>query len=80
MKKSIYSPQMQCLLNWLRDNRERQGLSMRDLAKCLDRPHSFVQKIENGERRLDIVEYLWYCKALQVSAHEGIDLLLDITP
>lgn len=77
MKKSIHSSEMQRLQHWLKDNRERQGLSMRDVGLRIERPHSFVQKIETGERRLDVVEYLWYCEALGICPQEGIALLLQ---
>lgn len=40
------------------------------------RPHSFIYKVEQGERRLDVVEYIWYCTALGVDPHTGIDAVL----
>ncbi|WP_449390804.1 helix-turn-helix domain-containing protein [Eoetvoesiella caeni] len=64
VNRTIYSPEMRTLTTWLREQRERQGLTMRTLADRLGKPHSFVQKVEQGERRLDVVEYLWYCSAL----------------
>ena len=48
---------------------------MRALAERLERPHSFVQKIEQGERRLDVIEYIAYCRALDVLPEHGINLL-----
>lgn len=48
---------------------------MRELAGRLNQPHSFVQKVETMERRLDVFEYSLYCKALGVDGHEGLDLL-----
>lgn len=45
---------------------------MRDLAERLEVPHSFVGKVEQGERRLDVVEYIQYCEALNVSPLIGI--------
>ncbi|TVO73029.1 helix-turn-helix domain-containing protein [Sedimenticola selenatireducens] len=75
MRKSITSPEYKVLLAWLRKSREAHGLSMRDLALRIDEPHSFIGKIETGERRLDVAEYVEYCRALQVDPFEGIDLL-----
>ena len=48
---------------------------MRELARRLDEPHSFVQKVEIMERRLDVFEYTLYCEALGVDPVEGLGLL-----
>ena len=48
---------------------------MRELASRLDEPHSFVQKVETMERRLDVFEYSLYCEALGVDVHAGLDYL-----
>lgn len=59
--KTIYSPQSQRLSEWLRLQREARGLTMRQAAELINKPHSFIGKIEVGQRRLDIVEFVWYC-------------------
>lgn len=76
MKKSIYSPEMIAVRSWLRSERLNAGLTMRELANRLDRPHSFVQRIEEGDRRLDVVEFVWYCQALGVDPLLGLELIL----
>lgn len=76
MKKTIYSTDYQNLTTWLKEQRLSQSLSMRDLASRMEVPHSFIGKIEQCERRLDIIEYLDYCKALEVNPKDGIDLLI----
>ena len=43
--------------------RKAAGLTQRQLAKRLKREHSFVSRIELGERRLDVVEFYWVCRA-----------------
>ena len=68
---------MSAFTSWLREAREGQGLSMREMASRLGRPHSFVQKVETGERRLDVVEYVWYCRALGALPQDGIDVVID---
>jgi len=46
---------------------------MRDLAERLEVPHSFIGKVEQGERRLDVVEFIQYCDALGVSPLLGLE-------
>ncbi|MCZ6802984.1 MAG: helix-turn-helix transcriptional regulator [Proteobacteria bacterium] len=75
MFKSLHSPENVRLVAWLKDQRENQGLTMRDLAKRLDTPHSFIGKVEQGDRRLDVIEYLQYCDALGVSPIEGLRVI-----
>lgn len=44
-----------------------RGISQRELARRLDKPPSFVNKIELLERRLDLVEFINIARALDVS-------------
>lgn len=77
MTKSIYSPEMIAVRTWLRQKRLEQNLTMRQLSERLDKPHSFVQRIEEGDRRLDIVEFVWYCHALGIEPHYGLELIIN---
>lgn len=54
--KTIYSTEYKVILRRLKEAREKTGLTQVEIAKRLGRPQSFVSKIENGERRLDIIE------------------------
>jgi len=47
--------------------RKGGGLTQAQLASKLKRPQSFVAKVENGERRLDVVEFTEYAEAIEVS-------------
>jgi len=76
MTVSIHTPQMKALLAWLKQARLDHGLTMVQLGKALGKPHSFVQKVELGERRLDLVEFAWYCKALNLDPLEGMKVVL----
>lgn len=75
MFKSLNSPEHERLIAWLKERREEQGLTMRELAVRLGTPHSFVGKTEQGERRLDVIEYVQYCEALNVSPAEGLSAI-----
>lgn len=77
MIKTIHSTQYQLLVNWLKENRQAQELTMRDLAKKLNMPHSFIGKVEQCERKLDVIEFINYCQALNLSPIEGIQLILS---
>ncbi|WP_303903018.1 helix-turn-helix domain-containing protein [Thiohalomonas denitrificans] len=67
MRKTIHSAQGRLLSETLRQIRERAGLTQRELCRRLGKEHSFVSKYELGERRIDIVEFYWICKACGVS-------------
>ncbi len=77
MIKTIHSTQYQLLVNWLKENRQAQELTMRDLAKKLNMPHSFIGKVEQCERKLDVIEFINYCQALNLSPVDGIQLILN---
>ncbi|HZW07088.1 MAG TPA: helix-turn-helix transcriptional regulator [Phycisphaerales bacterium] len=47
----------------MRKLREDKGLTQRDLAEKLDKPRSFIWKIEAAERRMDAVELIGWCAA-----------------
>ncbi len=51
-------------------------MSMRDLGERIDQPHSFVQKLEDGQKKLDIYQYVQYCEALELDAPETLRILV----
>lgn len=61
MRKSTHTPEYRLLRQRLTAMRDAAGLSQRELARRLDVPHTWVAKIESGERRIDLVEYAWFC-------------------
>jgi transcriptional regulator with XRE-family HTH domain len=56
--------------------RKEKGMSQRDVALRLDRAHSFVGKIESGERQLNVLEFCEYVDALRADAAEIIRLVV----
>jgi transcriptional regulator with XRE-family HTH domain len=44
--------------------REAAGITQRELARRLGRAHSFVGKIESGERQLNVLEFCDYVAEL----------------
>ena len=58
------------MLRLLLEARERAGITQVELAKKLRLTQSAVSKVERGERRLDVIELVSWCKALEVSFKE----------
>ncbi|MHB1156957.1 MAG: helix-turn-helix domain-containing protein [Phycisphaerales bacterium] len=67
MRKSIYTAEYAALRQILREIRLGAELSQRDLAARLDVPHTWVAKVESGERRIDLIEFGRFCCACGVS-------------
>ncbi len=53
---SIYAKEYQLVITLFKTTRISKGITQGQLADALGRPQSFIAKVENGERRLDIVE------------------------
>ena len=64
MLKTPFTDEYRALISGLVASREAKGLSQRDLAEQLAVPQSMVSKIEVGERRIDMVEYIVIAQAL----------------
>jgi transcriptional regulator with XRE-family HTH domain len=52
------------LIERLTDERRRQGITQEELARRLGLHKQFVSRVELGERRLDVIEFLDYSEAL----------------
>lgn len=65
MVKSLHTAEYDRLRSLLMSAREKAGLTQTELAVRLARPQSFVAKYEGGERRLDVIEFIQICSALQ---------------
>ena len=66
MPKSLRTPRQQLLQSLLADARKAKGMTQADVAKALGKPQSFVAKYENGERRIDVIEFVDIAAALGV--------------
>ena len=75
--KTLHSARTQSLCKWLIDQRKAAGLSIRGAAEKLEWPPSILGKIETGDRRLDVVEYLEICETLGLDPAEGLAFVIS---
>lgn len=53
--------------------RKRAELTQQQVAARLGTPQSYVSKYENGERKLDVIEFIEVCEALGLSSAQAIE-------
>lgn len=56
----------------LRELREGAALTQRQLGERLDKPQSWVHNCEVGNRRVDLAEFIEWCKAVGVDPKTGL--------
>jgi transcriptional regulator with XRE-family HTH domain len=64
MQKTLATERHRALIALLVRRRERLGLTQAELAARLGEYQSFVARLESGQRRIDVVEFLEISSAL----------------
>ncbi len=75
MVRSVFSVGYRHFRRLLVEERKQAGLTQAALAARLHRPQSFVSKYEQGERRIDVVEFLQISEALGINPETFISRL-----
>ena len=75
MTKSVFTDRYRLFLQLLIQERHEKGITQVQLAEKLQKPQSYVSKYENGERRLDVVEFLDIADCIGIDAAEFIKKL-----
>lgn len=60
--------------------RTDKGISQRELARRLGTPPSFVNKTEQFERRMDLLEFIAIASALEILATDLLETVLAVLP
>lgn len=66
MPKSVFTDAYQVLLSVLVAARKKAGVSQVELAARLGKPQPFISNIENGIRRIDLIEFYAIARALKL--------------
>lgn len=75
MTRSVFTDSYQIFLEILIEARKGAGVRQVDLAERLNWPQPTISNVERGIRRLDVVEFIAFARALDIIP---ADLLADI--
>jgi transcriptional regulator with XRE-family HTH domain len=64
MRKTLHSADYARFLALLKASRKHAGIVQQELADKLGKPQSFVAKVEGGERRIDVIEFIAIAEAI----------------
>jgi transcriptional regulator with XRE-family HTH domain len=75
MPKSLFTKRYAIFREHLQQARIDAGLSQHELAKKMGWDQTYVSKIERGVRRVDVVELMGICEALDIDASQFVQHL-----
>jgi len=73
--KTVFSKLNDELAGMLRDTRKKAGLTQVQAAKKLGCRQTFISKIECGERRIDVVEFVVLMRAYEANPSSALKRL-----
>jgi len=63
---------------FLREMREKAGLTQRDLGKLISKPQSYIYNCETANRRVDVTEFIIWAKACGQDPKKAFSKLLQL--
>jgi transcriptional regulator with XRE-family HTH domain len=72
LAKTLGSPRQKALIEYIVSRREVSGLTQAEVAKRLGEYQSFVARLESGQRRVDVVEFLALSEVLKFDPVKAI--------
>lgn len=76
MAKAQHTPHYRLLQELLRELREKAGLTQRQLGAQLHKPQSWIYNCETANRRVDVMEFIAWCRACKVDPFKAFAELL----
>jgi len=76
--KSQHSMMYQILPHFLRELRQKAGLTQRDIGKVLKKPQSYIYNCEVANRRVDVTEFVAWSKACGIKPEKAFAELLKL--
>ena len=78
--KSQHNMKYRVLPVFLRNMREKAGLTQREIGKRLKKPQSYVYNCETANRRVDITEFIAWAEACGINPQKAFAELLKELP
>ena len=75
MVKTIYQERYKAFIKELVLARKASGLTQMQVAEKLSKPQSYIAKVEGADRKLDVMEFVELCQAINVDPTTLIKLL-----
>ncbi|CAA7625050.1 helix-turn-helix transcriptional regulator [Magnetospirillum sp. UT-4] len=76
-QKDKFDPLYRALVDGLINARKARGLTQADVAARMGTDQSHISKFERYERRLDVVDFIRYCRAIEADAPDVLRHLID---
>lgn len=76
-QRDKFDPLYRALVERLIRERKAAGLTQTELASRMGTDQSHVSKFERGERRMDIIDFLKFCRALRIDSSGLLRVLLE---
>ncbi|MDG6897015.1 transcriptional regulator [Actinobacillus delphinicola] len=64
--KTIYKERYRSIIQKLIARRKELNLTQQQIAAKLNKPQSYIAKIEGFERKLDVLEFIEICEAIEL--------------
>lgn len=80
MAKTVFTGSHQYLVNTLVEARKKAGLTQTELAERLGKDQTFISLVERSQRRVDVLEFYAFAKALRVDPVDLFSALVRKLP
>lgn len=75
MDKTLSTKRQKALISFLIQERERAGLTQAGLASRIGEYQSFVARMESGQRRIDVIEFIELSRILGFDPGKAVQRL-----
>jgi transcriptional regulator with XRE-family HTH domain len=79
-RSSLHSEENQTLVAILVKARKAAGMTQAELADKLGKPQQFISRLESGQRRIDLLEFIMLARALDLEPRTLLARVLRLLP